>query len=116
MSSAWTMWFQKVYLRLGASVSDSLTDVSSTAATASTQATQTQAGVDALNEEVSALQIQQTAQGTDLAAQGVEISAIQETLAPGITVLITTAKLTTLGVNGSMTFINGILTAQVQST
>ena len=34
----------------------------------------------------------------------------------GITVVITTAKLTVAGVNGSMTFTNGILTAQTQAT
>jgi hypothetical protein len=36
--------------------------------------------------------------------------------APGITVVITTAKLTGGGVDGSMTFTNGILTAQVAAT
>lgn len=35
---------------------------------------------------------------------------------PGITVVITTAKLTGGGANGSMTFTNGILTAQTQAT
>jgi hypothetical protein len=34
----------------------------------------------------------------------------------GLSVTITTAKLTTLGANGSMTFTNGILTAQTQAT
>lgn len=34
----------------------------------------------------------------------------------GISVVITTAKLTGGGVNGSMTFTNGILTAQTQAT
>ena len=34
----------------------------------------------------------------------------------GISATITTAKLTTLGANGSMTFTNGILTAQTQAT
>ena len=34
----------------------------------------------------------------------------------GITATITTAKLTTLGSTGSMTFVNGILTAQTQAT
>jgi hypothetical protein len=34
----------------------------------------------------------------------------------GITVTITTAKLTTGGANGSMTFANGLLVAQVQAT
>jgi len=37
-------------------------------------------------------------------------------LSAGISVTITTAKLTTLGANGSMTFTNGILTAQTQAT
>jgi hypothetical protein len=34
----------------------------------------------------------------------------------GLSVTITTAKLTVLGSNGSMTFTNGILTAQTQAT
>jgi hypothetical protein len=34
----------------------------------------------------------------------------------GISATITTAKLTGGGVNGSMTFVNGILTAQTQAT
>ena len=37
-------------------------------------------------------------------------------LSSGISVTITTAKLTALGANGSMTFTNGILTAQTQAT
>jgi hypothetical protein len=36
--------------------------------------------------------------------------------APGLTATIVTAKLTTLGVNGSMTFAGGILIGQVQAT
>jgi hypothetical protein len=37
-------------------------------------------------------------------------------LGSGLSATITTAKLTTLGTNGSMTFTNGILTAQTQAT
>ena len=37
-------------------------------------------------------------------------------LGSGLSVTITTAKLTALGANGSMTFVNGILTAQTQAT
>jgi hypothetical protein len=37
-------------------------------------------------------------------------------LGGGLSVTIATAKLTSLGANGSMTFINGILTAQTQAT
>jgi hypothetical protein len=36
--------------------------------------------------------------------------------APGISVTVTTAQLTSLGAQGSMTFTNGLLTAQVQAT
>lgn len=43
-------------------------------------------------------------------------SAQQSAIASGITTTITTAKLTALGSNGSMTFTNGILTAQTQAT
>ena len=37
-------------------------------------------------------------------------------LGSGLSVTIATAKLTTLGANGSMTFTNGILTAQTAAT
>jgi hypothetical protein len=45
-------------------------------------------------------------------------TTISGTIVPtgGITRTITTAKLTTLGTNGSMTFTNGILTASTQAT
>ena len=44
--------------------------------------------------------------------------SVAATIVPvgGITRTITTAKLTTLGTNGSMTFTNGILTASTQAT
>lgn len=45
------------------------------------------------------------------------ITAAQSTaLAAGLTVVITTAKLTGAGANGSMTFTRGVLTAQVAAT
>lgn len=34
----------------------------------------------------------------------------------GLTLTVTTAKLTALGVNGSLTFTNGVLTSSVQAT
>ena len=42
--------------------------------------------------------------------------AVQAILKPGINATITTAKLTGGGANGSMTFKNGILTAQTPAT
>lgn len=48
---------------------------------------------------------------------GTNFEAFLATLAPsGLSVTITTAALTTLGTQGSQTFSNGILTAQVQAT
>jgi hypothetical protein len=41
---------------------------------------------------------------------------IYNVLKPGISVTIVTAKLTTGGANGSMTFLNGILTTQTPAT
>jgi hypothetical protein len=41
---------------------------------------------------------------------------IDQSLKEGLNVTIVTAKLTGGGVNGSMTFVNGILTAQTQAT
>jgi hypothetical protein len=58
--------------------------------------------------------------GTDATtAAGARINLGLGTMATqnvGITATITTAKLTALGANGSMTFVNGILTAQTQAT
>ena len=44
------------------------------------------------------------------------LQANQAANLPGLTVVINTAKLTGGGANGTMTFTNGILTAQVQAT
>lgn len=44
------------------------------------------------------------------------LAANQAANLPGLSVTITTAKLTGAGVNGSMTFTNGILTSQTQAT
>ena len=62
-----------------------------------------------LNGAVTASQV------PDLSALNGQIAASQLPVT-GITVVVTTAKLTTLGANGSQTFIDGILTAQVPAT
>lgn len=41
---------------------------------------------------------------------------ILDNIPSGVTTTITTAKLTTLGTNGSMTFTNGVLTAHTDAT
>ncbi len=43
-------------------------------------------------------------------------SSQASSLSSGLSVTITTAKLTTLGTDGSMTFTNGILTGQIAAT
>jgi hypothetical protein len=57
-----------------------------------------------------------TAQVTAIATNTSDIATIQAEIAAGLTVTITTANLTTGGVNGSMTFTSGILTAQTAAT
>jgi hypothetical protein len=116
MTAAWVMWFQKLLTRVGGPVADNLTEVSNSVAVV-------QAETDALNTDVVGLQATTTAQGAQIvtvqgtvAGQGADISGIQAILAPGISVTVTTAALTLVGAPGSMTFLNGILTAQVQAT
>jgi hypothetical protein len=53
---------------------------------------------------------------TAIATNTSDIATIKAEIAAGLTVTITTAKLTTGGVNGSMAFTNGILTAQTAAT
>jgi hypothetical protein len=57
-----------------------------------------------------------TAQVTAIATNTSDIATIKAEIASGLTVTITTAKLTSGGANGSMTFTNGILTAQTAAT
>lgn len=56
------------------------------------------------------------AQGQATSVTDTPISISNANITGGITATITTAKLTTLGTNGSMTFTNGILTAQTAAT
>lgn len=44
------------------------------------------------------------------------IDSLQEAVPAGFTGVVTTAKLTSGGTNGSMTFASGVLTAQVAAT
>lgn len=44
------------------------------------------------------------------------LQSIEQRLQPGLSATITTTKLTGGGANGSMTFVNGILTKQTQAT
>jgi hypothetical protein len=53
---------------------------------------------------------------SDIATNTSDIATIKAEIAAGLTVTIATAKLTTGGVNGSMTFTHGILTAQTAAT
>jgi hypothetical protein len=56
------------------------------------------------------------AQGQATSVTNTPISITNANITGGLSVTITTAKLTALGANGSMTFTNGILTSQTQAT
>lgn len=53
---------------------------------------------------------------TDVSSLQTDVSGIESQLSAGFTGTIATAKLTPGGANGSMTFTNGILTAQTPAT
>lgn len=64
-----------------------------------------------------ATRLHSSLQSVNGSADQYHVSSAQYTaLTNGITVVIVTAKLTGIGANGSMTFTNGILTAQVAAT
>lgn len=82
-----------------------------------------QTDITAINTEVATLTAEQvslaeniTTLSAEQATQAADIATIQAELAAGLSVTVTTAKLTTGGADGSMTFTNGLLTAQVQAT
>ena len=56
------------------------------------------------------------AQGQATSVTNTPISITNANITGGLSVTITTAKLTLTGANGSMTFTNGILTSQTQAT
>lgn len=72
-----------------------------------------------LNQQVGSLNNNSGDIGTlnnGLSAANDNISAIQKTLAPGISVTVALAKLTSGGTNGSLTVASGIITAYTPPT
>jgi hypothetical protein len=80
----------------------------------------TAAGTAQSNAEAHADTVAATAQSNAEAfasnASNITSGTLNTARLGGLSVTITTAKLTTGGANGSMTFTNGLLTAQVQAT
>ena len=60
----------------------------------------------------------ENSKSVDITGGSITGTTVSGTIVPtgGLSVTITTAKLTTSGTNGSMTFTNGILTASTQAT
>jgi hypothetical protein len=112
-------WFQLVYARLRAANvgTISFTDLNFTGGDLTEIPTRNHNDLQAIQGgSPTDIQHLTTAQVTDLAANTSDIATIKAEIAAGLTVIITTAKLTAGGVNGSMTFTNGILTAQTAAT
>ncbi len=131
MTTPWALYFQKLNLRVGGPYSDTVTQISG-----SVSGIQGQIG--SLSTEVGSLQAQEAAQTVLISALESSVGspkpantafmgpatgsavptfrAIQAADLPGRTVTVVTAALTVGGTQGSMTFSNGILTAEVQAT
>jgi prefoldin subunit 5 len=123
MTNAWSIWFSKLIQRVGGPYSPTLAEIAAQIAALEATVTGLQAEVTTLSGDVSTLSAQVAAinlqiatingQITDLQTQ---MSAVQSALAAGINATITTAALSSGGTEGSMTFVGGILTGQVQAT
>jgi len=102
-SFAWLEWYRQLqaYLSTGSSVPWAVID---------------KAGANITDIPIRAHNTLQSLQG-GTSGQYYHMTSAQNTaLLAGLLVTITTAKLTLAGVNGSMTFTNGILTAQTPAT
>jgi hypothetical protein len=112
-------WFQLVYARLRAANvgTISFTDLNFTGGNLTEIPTRNHNDLQTIQGgSTTDRQHLTTAQVTAIATNTSDIATIKAEIAAGLTVTITTAKLTTGGVNGSMTFTNGILTAQTAAT
>jgi hypothetical protein len=116
MTFTWAQWFQSLYQRVGGGSTDPLDQVTAKIAALTTRVTNAEASIGVLNGEVSTINGEITVIQGDVADLETRVAAIEASLAAGISVTITTAALTPLGAQGSMTFTNGILTGQVQAT
>jgi hypothetical protein len=102
-------WFQKMAQRVGGPTSVTVEQLATDLDTAETNITGLEGDVATINAQISSIDSQ-------LATQGADIATLQGQLAAGISVTVITAQLTPLGSQGSMTFTNGILTAETQAT
>jgi hypothetical protein len=109
MTQAWVGWFQKMAQRVGGPTSVTVEQLATDLDTAETNITGLEGDVATINAQISSIDSQ-------LATQGADIATLQGQLAAGISVTVITAQLTPLGSQGSMTFTNGILTAETQAT
>ena len=116
LPGTWVVWFQKLYDRVGGPISLTLVQIADELVTV-------EADITAIDGQITALQTNQTALTASVAAVSASqavlasrLSAIEAQLAAGISGTIATAKLTVGGTDGSMTFTNGLLTAETPAT
>jgi hypothetical protein len=116
LSAPWTMYFNKLSMRVGGGFADTLGTIATGLTTAQTSLTALNSSVGTITTSVNSLQVLTAAQQLALNVQQSQIAGVQTVLAPGLMVTITTAALTAGGTQGSMTFNSGVLTAQVAAT
>lgn len=112
----WTLYFQKLNARVGGGSSDNLTTVITNLSAAQGQITTQQGQIAELQATEAAHTSQIAALQASLTAQSFQIASLQAILSSGIAATYATAKLTTGGANGSLTFNSGLLTAETPAS
>ena len=116
MTFTWVQWFQSLYQRVGGGSTDPLNSVNVRLDALNTRVTNAEASITVLNGEISTINGEISTLNGQVGDLETRVGAIEAQLAAGFSGTITTAALTALGSQGSMTFTNGILTGQVQAT
>lgn len=116
MTFTWARWFQVLYQRIGGGSAEPLDQLNARVTALTTRVTSAEASIGVLNGEVSTINGEISVIQGDVSDLETRVGAIEAKLAAGFTGTITTAQLTPIGSQGSMTFTNGLLTAQTPAT
>jgi hypothetical protein len=116
MTFTWVQWFQSLYQRVGGGSADPLNQVNEKIVALDTRVTAAEASITGLQSDVSTINGEVSALQGDVADLDTRVGAIEAQLAAGFSGTITTAQLTIIGSQGSMTFANGVLVSQTQAT
>ena len=116
ITSQWVQWLNSLYVRAGGANSAPLSDTNASISTLTSATSGLNGSLSSVQTDVASLNGEIAALETASGSQSARISTLEGEIAAGLSATIATAKLTSGGTQGSMTFTHGILTAQVQAT